>query len=321
VLFRSDLAEIAVEIAAQVGGELAGRRRLQSYAWAFFSNALRVSGDLASAEGALAKSRSFRELSSSTNPALLGEERFLEIEASLRRAQRRFPEALICMRRALAEAEVGARQELLLNLGNLLIEMGQQEEATSPLEEAIRLVDPQREPRLAWAARFNLLVCLCALDRAAEGETWLPELREIASALGNGLDQVRLRWLESQVHAALGRPLEAIEALEEARDAFALRGMQYDVALAGLELCVLLLQEGRAGEVKEQAPGLAVTFQQLGIERERLATLTLFCAAAQVEQATVDQARAALAISGRWRATGRRQTAKTGRASFLRGRP
>jgi tetratricopeptide (TPR) repeat protein len=185
---------------------------------------------------------------------------------------------------------------MLLNLANLYIDMARHESALPLLEEASQSLDFKTSPRLAWAARFNLLGCLCALNRAAEGDSWLPELRRSVVHLGNALDRFRFRWLEGQVHVALGRRGQAIVALKEARDHFASRGMLYDVALAGLELSALLLEEGRTAEVKSDARELAEYFGQLGVERELLVSLTLFCAAAEAERATAEQARSVLAL-------------------------
>lgn len=46
---------------------------------------------------------------------------------------------------------------------------------------------------------------LCALGQAAEAETTLPELRCLQTQAGNGLNLIRLRWLEGKIAAGRGR--------------------------------------------------------------------------------------------------------------------
>lgn len=291
-----ELAELAVAVAERIRAKEGWRSRLTGYAWAFVANALRVAGNLHGAEQAFARAKQLWAKGVGFDTGLLSEARFLDLEASLRRDQRRFPEALSCSRAALTLAEPGARPELLISLAKLLIEMNRHEEAIPTLEEALALLNSKVEVRLSWAARFNHLVCLSAIGRAAEGDSWLPILRRLALKMGNALDRLRFRWLEGQVHAAQGRRPEAIAALEEAREGFVARAMRYDVALTGLEICALLLEEGRATEVKAEAPLLVQAFSQLKIEREFHVALSLFCSAAEAQRATPEQARAVLAL-------------------------
>jgi len=56
--------------------------------------------------------------------------------------------------------------------------------------------------------------------------------------------------LEGRILAGLGHSGEARRLLAQARQRFAAETMFYDVALALLEECALLLDEGRTGEVK-----------------------------------------------------------------------
>jgi hypothetical protein len=70
--------------------------------------------------------------------------------------------------------------------------------------------------------------------------------------------------------------------------------MSYDVALALLEEAALLLEEGRAAEVKALAPELARVFEGKGVHREALAALRLFREAAEREAASAGLARRVL---------------------------
>jgi len=105
---------------------------------------------------------------------------------------------------------------------------------------------------------------------------------------------VRLIWLEGRVAAGQGRAEEARRLLAQARREFAARGMVYDVALALLEEAVLLLEEGRAAEVKALAEELTQVFANKGVHREALAALRLFAEAAKQQDATAELARRVL---------------------------
>jgi hypothetical protein len=163
-------------------------------------------------------------------------------------------------------------------------------------DEAIQKSDPSTSSRSAWVARFNLAVCLVALGRPEEAQSRIAELQELAVMLGNGLDLLRVRWPEAQIQAGFGEREEAILALGSVRDGFLARGILNDAALAGLERAGLQLQEGRTAEVKVEAPELAECFQNLGVAPELLASLTLFCGAAQAQVATAEEAHQILSL-------------------------
>jgi hypothetical protein len=123
----------------------------------------------------------------------------------------------------------------------------------------------------------------------------LTEVRELTLDLGNDLDLLRLLWLEARLDAGLGRTAEAIKALEQVRGDFVARGIAYDAALVTLEKAVLLLEAGRTAEVKELAGMTARIFRAQGVEREALASLWVFCDAAEREILTVARLRGLLA--------------------------
>ncbi|MEA2603377.1 MAG: hypothetical protein QOF89_4369 [Acidobacteriota bacterium] len=98
-------ARLAREIAERVRGPEEWRNRIQGYAAAHSANVLRVSGDLKAADAVMGEAR--RLWFAGTDPAeVLDPGRLLDLEASLRRAQRRLPEALALLDEAVAVAEV-----------------------------------------------------------------------------------------------------------------------------------------------------------------------------------------------------------------------
>jgi len=284
-----ELADLALRIAGRVPGDERWRSQIQGYAWAFVGNARRVRGDLPGADEAFARSGELWQPSAGL--ALLDESRLLDLEASLRRDQRHFPESLKLLDRALALGKGEAAGRILIKKAKTLEELGDYESAVTALRRAAPLVNAEADPRLLLCLRFNLLVNLCNLDRHGEAAPWLPEVKDLTVRLGNELDLVRLRWLEGRIAYGQGRIEEAMIALRQVRAEFALRGIAYDTALVTLELSALLAMERRASEVKDLARHLVPIFQAQDVHREALAALTIFRKAAEEETLTAELAR------------------------------
>lgn len=287
-----ELADLALGIASQVPGPAGWRSRLQGYAWAFVANARRVANDLPGAEKAFARAWNLWKAASPDEEGPVAEWRLMDLEASLRRDQRRLTEALSLLDQALASSPGGTWEgRILVKKASTLEQMGEYEHAIKALEMASPLVDHQLEPRLFFALRFILTVNLLYLGRHAEAEARLPEIRLLATRLRNELDLVRALWLEGRVAAGMGRKEEAISTLERVRLDFGARDLAYDMALTTLELAELYLEKNRTGKVKELVRQMASIFRSQGVHREALAALKLFSEAAEREAATAELAR------------------------------
>lgn len=286
-----ELAALALHIAELAPGQESWRLRLQGYAWAHVGNARRVRGDLPGAEEAFAHFERLWTAGVAGDAGLLDETQVLSLEASLRTTQHRLPEAAALLDSALASDQGARRLNLLLQRARLLEWSGNYEGALAALQQASSLVSQQEEPRLLLLLRFNPAVNLCHLGRYAEAKALLPEVRMLTAQLGNGLDSVRLRWLEGRTAAGLGETEKALSALSWVRTEFAAQAITYDAALVTLELAVLQLEGGHTWEVKMLARQMAPIFQTQGVHREALAALKLFCEAAEKEAATVELAR------------------------------
>jgi len=285
-----ELANLALAVAGVVGGDLGPA--LQGYAWAFVGNARRVGNDLAAAARAFDESRRLWQAGPPADAAFLDGSRLLDLEASLQRDQRRLPEALRLIERALAVSRPGeAMGRLLLNKAKILEELADYDAAFDALQQAAPLLEEAAEPRLALVLRFNLANLLCHLARAAEAEAMLPAVKLLAVRLGNDLDLVRLRWLEARVAAGQNRFEDAAAAFQQAREDFATRQLPYDRALVTLELAALLAGRGRAAEVKELARRAAPVFVALAIHPEAERALEIFRAAAAEERLSAELAR------------------------------
>jgi len=285
----ADLACLAAHLSK---GSDAARRRLLGYAQLHRANAVRVAGQIPTADRLSGEALELWEHGDPNLP--LPEDRIFSLLASLRRGQRRLPEALVLLDRALELAPPGRTAGLLVVKGKTLEEMGDYAGAVQGLQRALPLLDLDPDPRTAWAAHFNLCENLFHLGRAEEARLLLPQVYEVAHRMGNGLDLLRLRWLEGRIAAFCGRWAEAAEIFREVRAGFLARKIPFDTALVSLELAMVLLEQGKTAEVKEVARPLPPLFDALGVEREALASLAVFCAAAEREAATLAQARAAL---------------------------
>jgi transcriptional regulator with XRE-family HTH domain len=291
-----ELADLACRIAEHIPGDEKERSRRKGHAGCYLGNALRVQGNLPEAGEMF--DRGLAELKASATAAFprLDEVRLLNLEASLRREQRRLEEARKLLNQALALDRGGARTgRILVKKAKTLEEMNDVQGALALLLEATPFISSSDDPRLLLVHRFNTLVCLTDLSRHAEAETGLPEVQALTAELGNDLDGVRLRWLEAKIAAGLGRIAEAVRAFFEVRDRFAAEGIAYDTALVTLELAALLAEQGRTAEVKTLAAQTERIFKAQKVERERLGALRLFCGAARKEHLTATLARQLLA--------------------------
>jgi transcriptional regulator with XRE-family HTH domain len=285
-----ELAELALLIAKSVPGDESPRTRLQGWAWAFVGNSRRVCGDLLGADEAFARSQELWRAGEPGELGFLDESRLFDLQASLRREQRRLSEALALLDRALAIGPREAAGRLLVMRAKTLEELSDYEGAVAALQQATPLVDGESDARLFLCLRFDLLVNLCHLGRHAEAAASMPEVRGLTVRLGNELDLVRLRWLEGRIAAGLGETEAAASALRQVRGEFATRNITYDAALVTLELAALLAEDGRVGEVKDLARQTAFIFQTQGIHREALSAISLFRKAAEEEAVSAELA-------------------------------
>jgi transcriptional regulator with XRE-family HTH domain len=284
-------AELAVHVAELVPGEELWRRRLRGWTLHVRANAERVCSDLPAADGSLAMGGRLWEAGAPEEPALLDPAVPPWIEANLRKAQRRFGEALRKIDEALELDGGELRAQILLSKSNILRRLDDSAGSTAVLLEAEPLIDARHEPRLAFGVQFNLLVDLCGLGRAAEARPRLAGIRALAERMGEPLDLTRCTWLHGKVEAGLGHAAEALAAFGQARRDFREREIAYDYALVSLDLSLVLLDLGRSAEVAGIAQEMLWIFKSQGVHREALAALRLFCEAAKRKAATVELAR------------------------------
>jgi transcriptional regulator with XRE-family HTH domain len=290
------LAELAVVAAEGMSGDETWRRRVRGYAGVHLANAQRVGGgDLPAAARTFAEAEELWTAGADADPGLFNAARVLHLEASLRRAQRRVPEALALLDEALAADRWGERPSLLISKAKAVEELGEYEAAIGLLREAAGLIDGERDPS-SW---FNVLVSLsanlCHLRRFAEAKQVLREVQVLARKVGNQLDLLRVDWQQGKVAAGLGQTAEAVAILERVRSAFAEQENAYDAALVTLELAEVYASLGRTAEVKAMARKSAPIFDAQGIHREARRALALCRRAAEEERLSAELLRGAIA--------------------------
>jgi tetratricopeptide (TPR) repeat protein len=154
------LATCAVAAAAAVPAGEAPRPRLEGYCRFHLGNAARVGGDLEEADRELAHAENLWTAGAGDDSGLLNEARVLHIQAALRREQRRLPEALALLDRALAIDGWGETPKLVMSKAKALEELGQHDDAIALLLEASAQLDGKPESRDLWVARQSRLVNL-----------------------------------------------------------------------------------------------------------------------------------------------------------------
>jgi transcriptional regulator with XRE-family HTH domain len=283
------LADVAVLIASQVPWEEIWRSPLEGYCWAHVANARRVANDFAGADKAFVQAWKLWRASEASDPELLPEWLLHAMESSLRRELHQFPEALDLLEKAqsLEKADTGL---ILLQREHIYEQMGDPHKALAALEAAAPFIKASGEIRLLFALHFKTANHYCQLGHYQEVLNLLPQVRELAIRQGNDLDLIRVLWLEARAAAGQGRLEPAVECLEQVCRDFTARELPYDAARASLELATLYLEQGRSSEVRMLTRAMTWIFQAQGIARETLASLTLFCDAAQRNSATAELA-------------------------------
>lgn len=289
------LARLAVRVARRVDDDSPWPLRLEGYAWAHLANALRVASDLPAAERGFAHALDLWEAGAESDPGLLNEARVLHLLASLRRAQRRLPETLGLLDRALVADRWHETPRLLISKAKALEQAGDYNEAVKLLRQVASHGGWDQEPELVFWVRKNLAANLCQLGQYAEAELMLPDIRSLTASLGRKIEGLRVRWLEGQIAAGQSRPEEALAILAEVRREFVARDLAYDAALVTVEISAVYASLGQFSKVKLLARESASIFAAQGVHPEAQAALERFRAAAEAERLSFELVRGVVA--------------------------
>jgi tetratricopeptide (TPR) repeat protein len=259
---------------------------LRCRAWIELGNAYRVADELERAEDALGHATEL--FLKGTEDELLGA-RFFSAQASLFAARRYFEMAcstqdLVAMIYRRQGDEHLAGRALIMK-GIFIGYQGDSEEAIRFVQRGLSSIDQRRDPGLVFTAlqcQARLLVD-CGRFREARRVLWNLGHLDV----GGRVNELKVRWLEGQIHVGLEDFGHAELALQQVKEGFEEVGLKYKAALAGLELGAVWLRKGRL----EAAEGIALEctgiFLSLGIRRELLASILVLRKAAETRHLTL----------------------------------
>ncbi len=286
------LGELALCLADRLDADLYGAERiedLKARAWAGISNSRRVRSDLAEAEAAMEEA--FAHLRRGTGD-LIERAIVLDLRSSLLRAQRRFPQALRLLQRAvsifLEYGDTHRAGRSLLNMGNVHSAAGTPEEAIPLLYQATELIDADEEPLLVLVIWHNLIDDLANAGRYLEAHGLYLRAQPIYRRFPDAPNQNRRKWLQGKIARGLGQAADAETLFLSARDGFLVADISYLAALVSLDLASLYAEQGRTDELKSLAEEIFPIFASKGIHREALAALFFLRQAIVSERASLD---------------------------------
>lgn len=272
------LAQLACRGAEACRSERAGGSwrlaDLRAHGWRQFGNALRVRGKLQEAEEAFDKAQAYRDRGTG-DPTLHAW--LLEQMASLRIFQRRFPRAI-----ELAESagQIYRRLGDLDSLASTLVQKaiacvydGDPERAIGILNQAIPLMDQEKDPYLLLAACQNLVICYLDLERPEQALALYLEARDLYKEFKDEMILLRMTWQEGRLLRDLGHLAGAEMALQQARDGFVARELGYEAAMVSLDLAAVYIQMGRLEGLEHTIAATIPIFRSLRVDRETLAAL------------------------------------------------
>lgn len=263
---------------------------LRARAWGYIGNALRIRSELSGSGQAFR--RAWFHLRQGTGDPV---ERamFLDLAASLLRAQRRFDFAIRLLRRALKLVlSVGDQHRagrILVSMDVIHHQAGTPEKGIPLLYRALELIDPETEPRLLLCVWHNLVDDLAEIGRFMEARKLFQKSRELYR-LSPEWAYHRRRWVAGKIAVGLGQDDEGEELLREAHHGFKSDEAAYDVALISLELSALYAKQGRTTEIKQLAADMVPFFSSHQIHREAAAALAFWKQAVDTESAGIELA-------------------------------
>jgi tetratricopeptide (TPR) repeat protein len=286
-----ELGLLAVRLSEHLDAQFYGEaliEDLRARAWGYIGNSYRLRCDFQRADEIFATA--YEHLRRGTQDSL---ERaiLLDLEASLRREQRRFEQAFKLLRRAVAlflQSDQRHRAgRSLVNLSTVYHYAGDPEGGIPILFQAVELIDPEQEPRLLLCARHNLIDYLADSGRYLEAQRVYREARSLYRSFPDAWSQNRRKWVKGKIAFGLGQDEQAESLFRAAREGFIGEGIPYDTAFVSLDLAVLYARQGRVADLKVLAAEMAPLFSSLHIHSEALTALAYFRQAVETERASL----------------------------------
>ena len=283
------LGGMALVVAERLDDGYYGEERLEDMrarSWSIIAESRRLRSDFTGAGAAY--DQAYEHLRAGTGDPL---ERalVLDLEASLRRCERRFDEARRLLRKAIEIfVENGEDQRAGLSLVNLSIVYraeGELARALEVLQGALRRIDGAEEPRLQLCAEHHLIHTLAAAGRLMEARGRLLKKRPLYRRFPDAWAQSHLRWLRGQVALGFNGMAEAESELLGARQGFLTLESRYEAGLVALDLALLYARQDRTADLRQIAGEALDTFRTLGLTPETRAAESFVRQADEVEGA------------------------------------
>jgi len=273
-----ELAQTAQTVSGRLDGSRYGETLvfdLRARVWGELGNAYRVNERYQEADTAFVTAH--RLLDQGTGDLFL-RAHLWDLESSLRRAQRRFGNALGLLDEArkayrkLGDCHLSART--LMRKGICLMLAEKRHEAAQALRQAYLQIDQAREPELAATASHNLLNALIDAGRIGEAGRLLLEsgLRQFFA--NDPLNLLRIRWVEAKILAGRVRLRDAERVFGEVRAGFREYELHYDAALAGVDLALVRVKQSK--DVRDLALELYSECRAHGVNPQAVRALHTF---------------------------------------------
>lgn len=289
------LAELALEAAWCLENSGLSRETvadLLARGWATLANARRMTSDLLLAEETFLLSYFFLDQGTG-DPSVQAE--VLNLDASLQRDLRHFELALKLLNKVVAihrrSGESHLQGRALLKMAITQAEAGDLVAALRIIRRGVRLITPDREPRLSLCFRHTEVLYINQLGDHQEAAGRMEELALLYAQFPDAWTQLRRRWLLGEIAEGLGDLEQAEEEYRQVRAGFIEQGIGYDAALVSLNLAALFAQQGRTQEIQTLAAQMLRIFESRDVHREAIAALILFQKAAKAEAVTLQMAR------------------------------
>jgi tetratricopeptide (TPR) repeat protein len=291
------LAVLAQRAADRLDSQAHGAEQrfdLQARAWAELANAYRLADDLAEAEAAMARALELRTQGSG-DPLLYA--RIADLRASLLSDQRRFNEAfhMLDAAQAIYHRYGDSHEEgrTLITRGLYTGYAGDPEQGLQLLTQGLSMLDRERDEKLVFHTLHNMLLLRVELGDFEAASRQLRRMLPLYAANATWIDQVKLRRIEGQIAAGLGRLDEAEELFLQTKRDLDEAGLGYEASLVTLNLAEVRLQRGETAGVRELVGEMVGAFRSLGVEREAMAAVLLLWGALERDQLTLDVLRRA----------------------------
>jgi tetratricopeptide (TPR) repeat protein len=248
---------------------------LKAQARCQYAKALRISGQLRKAEEAFTEARQLLE-NGTGDPTIRAD--LLREMAQLRIVQRRFNEAILMADEAAhIYSDTGKDLSASRSMVTKAIAQhsaGEPDAATLTLNQAIPIIDAERNPGDLLAACHNLIGCYLDLEQPEQALSLYSKMRDLYRDFpGDPLITLRAGWQEGQILRDLGHLQSAKETLLQARRGFVEHQQINEAAMVSLDLMTVYLKLNDMESVRQAVAEMSPIFRSLGLDREILASL------------------------------------------------